>query len=162
MRLIRPEPISAGAFAPFGLLTQHQSGAVIADACASFEADATAKIPVLEWVRPASRTLLPFRVERLERHPFSAQSFLPDGRGPFVAVVCPAGADGMPDLKSIRAYTVAPDVAVTFRRGVWHHSLVPLAWPSLFVMGMMRTGLENDTEFFTLPISGLVEVVNAG
>ena len=158
MRPIRPEPISEEAFLPFGRVIRHQGTSVIADAGASFEADACARIPVLEWVRPAQCIGLPFRVERLERHPFSAQTFLPDGNTSFMVLVCPSAVDGAPDLMSIRAFMAPPDVGIVFQRGVWHHSLAPLGQPSFFVMGMMRTGADNDTEFFALQEPDIVVV----
>lgn len=151
MRTISVEPISEAAFGPFGTLIRHGGGAPIADASDAFAgALREANRPVLEWVRLDAGVRLPLAIQRLERHPFSAQTFLPQSGCPFLVVVCPTLPNGWPDAGAMRAFEVPGDSGVSYRAGAWHHSLLPLHGPSMFAMAMMRTGNNDDTEFCAL------------
>jgi ureidoglycolate lyase len=161
LRAIRVAPISESAFAPFGSLVRHVEGVPIADASNAFAgAHPRANRPVLEWVRLAEGVQLPLAIERLEQHPFSAQTFLPHSGCPFLVVVCPALANGLPDALGLQAFEVPGHLGVNYAAGVWHHSLLPLQGlsvfgPSVFVMAMMRTGNNDDTVFH--PFAATVE-----
>lgn len=144
---IKVEPISEAAFRPFGALASHVAGEPLHVVSAAFAHLPDATIPALEWVRPVAQVALPITVDRLERHPFSAQTFLPQGKSPFLVVVCGSTADGEPDGASARAFLVPETVGVTFAAGVWHRSLAPLAPDTAYIMAMMRTGRDDDTEF---------------
>lgn len=149
--VIKAEPISEAAFRPFGALASHAAGEPLHVVSAAFAHLPDATIPALEWVRPPARVTLPIIVDRLERHPFSAQTFLPQGNSPFLVVVCGSLANGEPDAVSARAFLVPDTVGVTFAAGVWHRSLAPLAPDTAYIMAMMRTGRDDDTEFRDLP-----------
>lgn len=149
--MVKVEAISEAAFRPFGALASHIAGEALHVVGAAFAHLPDATIPVLEWVRPVAQVSLPVVVDRLERHPFSAQTFLPQGNSPFLAVVCGATEDGGPDASSARAFLVPETVGVTFAAGVWHRSLAPLAPETAYIMAMMRTGRDDDTEFRDLP-----------
>lgn len=154
---IRIEPISEPAFRPFGALARHGAGEALHVVSAAFAHLPEATIPALEWVRPVAQVSLPITVDRLERHPFSAQTFLPQGNSPFLVVVCGSAADGGPDAASARAFHVPDSVGVTFAAGVWHRSLAPLAPDTAYIMAMMRTGRDDDTEFRDLSAPLVVE-----
>jgi ureidoglycolate lyase len=143
--MIKVEPISEAAFAPFGSIVRHAKGPVIADAGSAFVGDPRARLPVLEWVHLTQKVALPLTVTQLEQHPFSAQTFLPHSSSPYLVVVCPSLADGSPDISGARAFEMHPTTGVTFAATVWHRSLAPLDAPSAFVMAMMRTGNGDDT-----------------
>jgi ureidoglycolate lyase len=154
---IKVEPISEAAFRPFGALASHVAGEPLHVVSAAFAHLPDATIPALEWVRPTVQVSLPIAVDRLERHTFSAQTFLPQGKSPFLVVVCGSAADGGPDALSARAFLVPDTVGVTFAAGIWHRSLAPLAPDTAYIMAMMRTGRDDDTEFCDLPAPFRVE-----
>jgi ureidoglycolate lyase len=147
---LRALPVTPAAFAPFGVVVQHASGAPIADAGSAFVADPVARQPVMEWVQLAESVAFPLAVTRLEHHPFSAQTFLPHSGSPFLVVVAPSLADGNPDVAGACAFIVPATSGITFHAKVWHRSLAPLSAPSAFIMAMMRTGRDNDTVFHDL------------
>ena len=101
--------------------------------------------PTLEWMRLTFRVELPLSVDTLEQHPFSDQTFLPQSDSPLIVFVCPSRPDGAPDAAGARAFHLPATMGVTFRRGVWHRSLAPLAAPSVFAMAMARTGRGDDS-----------------
>jgi ureidoglycolate lyase len=158
---ISVEPVSQNAFAPFGRIIQHANGAVIADAGSAFIHEPRATQPVLEWVHLTQKIALPLRVDQLEQHPFSAQTFLPHSNSPYLVVVCPSLADGSPDITGTRAFEMSPTLGVTFAAKVWHRSLAPLVAPSAFVMAMMRTGDGNDTVIRTLDVAIEINAQNS-
>jgi ureidoglycolate lyase len=142
---IKVEPMSAEAFQPFGNVIAHAAGAVIADASGAFSGAEPGMAPTLEWMRLTFRVELPLSVDTLEQHPFSDQTFLPQSDSPLIVFVCPSRPDGAPDAAGARAFHLPATMGVTFRRGVWHRSLAPLAAPSVFAMAMARTGRGDDS-----------------
>lgn len=143
-------PITDAAFAPYGALVRPAEGKAMTVVEAAFAHLPDAATPALEWVRLKDAITLPLTVERVERHPFSAQTFLPQGDSPLLVVVCDSGADGMPDPATTRAFALPADTGVTFHAGAWHRSLAPRNPNSAYVMAMMRTGRNDDTEIVTL------------
>lgn len=86
----------------------------------------------------------PVVIDRLERHPFTSQTFLPLTVLRWLVVVAaePAGA-------SLRAFWVGPGMGVTIGRGVWHHGLTVFDGPAEFavVMGRSAPGGPPDDEW---------------
>ncbi len=70
-------------------------------------------------VRTAPRQL-PLKIELLERHALSSQTFSPLSAAEWLVVVAPAG---QLDPDAIVAFRVLPGQAINYRRGVWHHPL---------------------------------------
>jgi ureidoglycolate lyase len=147
---IKATIISSQAFSPFGGLVHHDAEQPLAVVSDAFAHHPDATIPALEWVRPKNSVSLPMQVEKLERHPFSAQTFLPHKQSSFLVVVCETDKDGAPKMASAKAFIVPSDIGVTFARGVWHRSLAPLEEGSGYTMAMMRTGRDDDTQFHDL------------
>ena len=61
-----------------------------------------------------------FEVKVLERHEYTTQSFVPLGGGSsrYLIVVALPGADGMPDLKTLRAFEAQSSQAFTYKQNV--------------------------------------------
>ncbi|WRT67625.1 allantoicase [Kwoniella shivajii] len=71
-----------------------------------------------------------FKIDLLERHPYTTQAFIPLGRsanspppGSYIVVVALNGTDDKPDLKTVRAFLATAAQGVSFDAGTWHHSL---------------------------------------
>lgn len=64
---------------------------------------------------------LPFFVAMLERHPLSAQAFVPMQRADWLVIV----AD-RPEPAALRAFLARGDQGVQYAAGVWHHPILPL------------------------------------
>jgi ureidoglycolate lyase len=74
---------------------------------------------------------LPLKIELLERHPLSSQTFSPLAGADWLVVVAPAGPL---DPDAVVAFRVFQGQGVNYRRGVWHHPLIALERESDFLV----------------------------
>lgn len=131
---IRPEPLTADAFAPFGevldatgdfrlinagLCRRHHDRARL-----DFGPEGRAGISIFQ-AEPRS---LPYRFDLIERHPDGSQAFLPMTQQPFLVIVA-ASPDATP-----RAFLTNGAQGINLRRGTWHGVLTPLHAPGLFAV----------------------------
>ncbi|MEM9137890.1 MAG: ureidoglycolate lyase, partial [Cyanobacteria bacterium P01_F01_bin.42] len=136
--MIRPQPLTATAFAPFGdvievsgapdkIINQGLCGRFHDLAVLDFGPGGRAGISLFQ----AELRQLPLTLEMLERHPDGAQAFLPMDVHPFLVIVAPdaGGAPGEP-----RAFLTAPGQGVNYHRGTWHGVLAPLEGNGLFAV----------------------------
>jgi ureidoglycolate lyase len=149
---VRVEPLTAQAFKPFGQVTDMASGERRNHIAGAFERTAEAVEPRL-WVATVLKTVeLPLVLQSLERHPYSAQSFMPVNGCPYIVVVCHAEGSGQPDLSTLQAFSASSTQGVTYARNVWHHGLSVLKAPAQFVVCMSFTGEGGDDIFVPLDI----------
>jgi ureidoglycolate lyase len=151
MRTIQAEPLTAGAFAPFGEVLEAPQAAgrvYVEDALANGRIEAR---PSLSFARTGPAAVLPLEVRLMERHEFSSQSFIPLGRCRWLVVVAPSEPTGGPDAGAARAFLAAPGQGLTYRMDVWHHPLTVLDEAAAFAILMWRTGGPGDEEFAELP-----------
>lgn len=147
-RRVVAAPLTAAAFAPFG-------DVVAADGppdmiinrgwCERFHDRAELEFrggrAGVSLFRAKPRTL-PYVLDLLERHPLGSQTFIPMTAEPFLVLVAPdeGGRPGHP-----LAFITQPGQAISYRRGVWHGVLTPLAAPGLFAV-VDRIGAEPNLE----------------
>ncbi len=137
-RLIRPEPLTPAAFAPFGdvldasgtpdkLINQDLCGRFHDRAKLDFGPEGRAGISIFH----AEPRRLPYRIEMVERHPEGSQAFLPMTGHPFLVITAPDehGAPGTP-----RAFLTNGAQGINLRRATWHGVLTPLHAPGLFAV----------------------------
>lgn len=135
---IKPEPLTAAAFAPFGdvlsaegppdrIINAGLCGRFHDRARLDFDADGRAGVSIFKAV-PRS---LPYTFDLLERHPNGSQCFVPMTDDPFLVIVAPDRNDhpGTP-----RAFITDGAQAINFHRSTWHGVLTPLAAPGLFAV----------------------------
>jgi len=150
---IRPETLTAAAFAPFGDVLEAAGPAdkiINAGLCGRFHdraqmdfgTDGRAGISIFN----AEARSLPYSFDLMERHPDGSQAFLPMTQHPFLVIVAPdeGGTPGVP-----RAFLTAPHQGVNFHRGTWHGVLTPLFSPGLFAV-VDRIGATPNLEEVTL------------
>jgi ureidoglycolate lyase len=110
------------------------------------------------WISSAARLgSLPLPITTLERHPFSAQTFIPLGSSQYLAIVCDAGPDGLPDVATLRCFIAGAHQSITFARNVWHHPMTVLGAAMEFAVAMGMTGRQDDDVF--VDIAGDVRAV---
>ncbi len=141
-RILRTEPLTAAAFAPFGdvlaaagapdrLINQGLCGRWHDRARLDFGRDTDPPGRAGISIFRAEPRALPYRLEMVERHPEGSQAFIPMHQHPFLVVVAPdtGGTPGTP-----RAFLTDGAQAINFHRGAWHGVLAPLAAPGLFAV----------------------------
>lgn len=145
------------AFAPFGELIASPSNLPNIDFSSTLEnqrgnAKTTLYTTIVEPVA------LPLMLEKMERHRFSSQTFLPLEASRYLVCVAPHDKDGRPDPALLQAFIVPTGVGITYRANVWHHPMMALDRTASFAVVMWRDGSEGDEEFVDLAEPLRVEV----
>ncbi|MGF1659509.1 MAG: ureidoglycolate lyase [Rubrimonas sp.] len=127
---LRPEPLTAEAFAPFGAVIEATGPA------RSINSGFTDRFHALAFADPGpegAAILSIFRGRRrppllgmLERHPLASQAFVPLSPEPWLLAVAPAGLEH-PTARDVRLFAARGDQGAQYARGVWHHPLLVLA-----------------------------------
>jgi ureidoglycolate lyase len=167
-QVVRAEPLTAAAFAPFGQVVcaggpdagkaANQGTAVRFDWAAALESTRAEARPNLAVFRAVARPL-PLAIHLLERHPCSTQAFLPLVCSRFLVCVAPAAEDGTPDVSGLRAFVAVPGQGINYGRGVWHHPIVALDHAAEFAMLAWEAGTPEDCveHWFGAPIGVSVD-----
>lgn len=158
-RVIRPQPLSAQDFAPFGDVLEATGPAdkiINAGLCGRYHdlaqldfAGGRAGINLFN----AEPRALPYAFDLVERHPDGSQAFLPMTQAPFLVIVAP-DMDGMPG--DPLAFLTAPGQGINFHRGTWHGVLTPLSAPGLFAV-IDRIGPGANLEEFRFEEGFVIE-----
>lgn len=144
------EPLTAEAFAPYGdvLAAPAEPDRIYIDG--AYRSLRSGARPSLSFTRKAPARL-PITSHLLERHEFSAQSFIPMDGGTCIVVVAPHAEAGGPDMTRARAFLAAPGQGVTYAPNVWHHPFTVLERPACYAVAMWLDGSKGDEEFVTVP-----------
>lgn len=153
MRVIRPEPLTAAAFAGFGDVIETGGASELINRgtsrqfsdLARIDVDAEGGSPCVSIYR-ATPFELPLTIAMLERHPLSSQLFMPLHGERFVIVVAQAGR--AVDTSAVRAFVTDGRQGVNYHRGTWHHPLITLAERSEFLVVDRAGEGRNCDEFF--------------
>jgi ureidoglycolate lyase len=144
------EPLEPAAFAPFGDVAARPTGVRRRYLPTSLDCAEEARTISL-WISSAAAIgRLPLRLTVLERHPHSAQTFIPLDAGRYLVIVCDADPAGGPDLRTLRAFLAGPHQSVTYARNVWHHPMTVLDQAMEFAVAMGMTGRGDDDVFQNL------------
>ena len=144
------EPLTADAFAPFGSVLDIGSAEkrmINGGTTERFHALAMADTEIdggrtiLSLFRGQPR-VFPYAIDMMERHPLGSQAFFPVTNRAWIAVVA-EDDDGRPGAP--RAFRVPGDIGLQYARGVWHHPLIAVGEPSLFLV-MDREGEGDNLE----------------
>jgi len=140
------EPISKEVFRDFGELIAHDGSSAKITVGGAFERLDPAASPAL-WINTLPRTdIANFPISLLERHPHSAQSFIPLGMSRSLIVVSLSSESGAPAPETIRAFVAERGQGVCYRPGTWHHGFLSIDAPTDVAVIMALTGREDDTE----------------
>ncbi len=168
MTVLKPEPLTAAAFAPFGQVIETQGVQPLAinqgtterfHALAEVDTAAEAGHPIISVFRGQPRPQ-PIAIRLVERHPLSSQAFMPLQERPWLVVVAEPGAPPAP--AGLRAFLAGGDQGVSYARGVWHHPLLVLQPDSDFLV-IDRSGPgENLEEHWFDVAAGPVSLATLG
>jgi len=146
--ILRAEPLSAGAFAPFGDVIETaaatQSFEINEGFTTRFHALATATSDdrvIMSIFRGRVRAL---KIAMLERHPLGSQAFMPLEQRDWLAVVASA-----PTPEACRLFYCRADQGLNYHAGVWHHPLLVIGSDQDFlVVDRDGDGANLDEVFF--------------
>jgi ureidoglycolate lyase len=94
--------------------------------------------------------VLPRFIDTLERHPYSAQIFVPIDVASYIVVVALTGIDGAPHGESAQGFLVPGNLGIVYAPGVWHAGAAVLEREGSFAVLMWRNGSADDEEFAPL------------
>lgn len=147
--MLRPEPLTKQAFAPFGDVIETEGAAHyginqgfaerfndLANVDVTSEGGST-NVSLFE----ANPRPSPIAITLMERHPLGSQIFFPLQDRPWLVVVC---ADPH-DASTYRAFTASGRQGVNYARNVWHHPLLVRDAASRFLI-VDRKGPGNNLE----------------
>lgn len=149
------QPMTAGAFAPFGdlldcageadkIINQGQCGRYHDRARLDFS-DGRAGISLFN----ANPRELPLMLDMVERHPDGSQAFVPMAHVAFLVVVA-ADEGGKPGTPL--AFRTSPGQAINLHKSTWHGVLTPLHAPGLFaVVDRIGSGQNLEEHWFEAP-----------
>lgn len=162
MLMLKPEPLTSAAFAPFGSviemdghrpITINQGFALrfndLAEVDVAAEGGATNVSLFLGQPRPA-----PIAIKVMERHPLGSQAFIPLQDRPWLIVVC----TDVHVSGSYRAFTAAGRQGVNYAKNIWHHPLLVLEADSRFLI-VDRKGPGINLDEVWLPESSCFSLV---
>lgn len=158
--MIRVEPISAAAFAPFGrVLAMAEPGlpdANIVRTDGPGWSDAYTRDPLLATNASLGMTRsggTPFEVRQMERHPNTEEALF-CAEAPIVLVVAAAGPEANPDASALRAFSIPPGTVAVMKPGTWHDACRGLHGPATYYwMATVRTGTEwRDVDGGPVPV----------
>ncbi|MCQ4159040.1 ureidoglycolate lyase [Roseomonas sp. GC11] len=150
MTMLHARPLTAEAFAPYGevLEVPAEPGRLYYErGLATLRPGAW---PSLSLAMKEPHPPGPLRVQQMERHEFSSQSFVPLGAARWLVLVAPHAETGGPDMARAQAFIAGPGQGVTYGTNVWHHPLTVFDTPARFAIMMWRDGTATDEEFFSV------------
>ena len=149
MVTLKPEPLTAKAFAPFGDVVEMEGAKHfpinqgfaerfndLARVDVMAEGGSVNVSIVTAMVRPQ-----PIGLKLMERHPLGSQIFYPLQDMPWLVVVCVDPHDN----KSFRTYRATGRQGINYARNTWHHPLLVLDAGSRFLI-VDRKGPGNNLE----------------
>ena len=167
MTILRPRPLDAESFAPYGEVIE------AGGAARRYEINEGSTLRFHDLARiepgPGGRAIVsifrcragdgsPPRIRMMERHPLGSQAFVPLGGGPWTIVVAPPGETVAPE--SVEAFVARGDQGVNIAPGVWHHPLIPSGVQRDFLV-IDRDGEGANCDVTNLAAERLLEFVVA-
>lgn len=141
--------VDPAAFAPFGELIASPHSLPNIDFSGTLDNQREAAKATL-YTTIVEPTALPATLDKMERHRFSSQTFLPLDASRYLVCVAPHDKDGKPDAGLLQAFIVPAGVGITYRANVWHHPMMALDRKASFAVVMWRDGSDGDEEFVDL------------
>jgi ureidoglycolate hydrolase/3-hydroxyisobutyrate dehydrogenase-like beta-hydroxyacid dehydrogenase len=142
-------PLDAAGFAPFGdvIAVGVGSPGTRDNLVAAMEnrRDHARLAPTMSRNAP---TAMPLRVQWMERHPHSSQTFIPHDLERYLILVAPSAATGDPRIDRLQAFVADSSQGINYRPDVWHHPFTALDRPSECFVLRYDDGSKADTDWF--------------
>lgn len=150
---LTPVALSAETFAPYGDVVENpgnESRRVLETPFLSASPDVRHRFTVNRLTRVAAATI---EVKDFERHPFSAQTFIPLSGSRHLVVVGLSNADGHLDPATLQAFITNGHQGVSYRPAVWHFAFTAIDSDAQVAVILGLTGQDNDTQYTSLSTS---------
>lgn len=164
-RILKPLPLTAERFAPFGDVIETSAFSTSGMNDARFERfDDLADINVdtgqdghvaISIARSKTPTIFPHRFDVIERHPLGSQAFIPLAEFSFTIVVAPAGESV--DIEDLQAFVTHGKQGINYHRGTWHMPLISAEEGQRFLIVDRAPG-DDNCEVVMLEQSIMLEV----
>lgn len=149
VQLLPIVPLTREAFEPFGDVVEAPRG--LGAQVNEGSAERFDRVAALENLRPGRATLnvayfscqprtLPFELTVVEKHPKSAQLFVPLNAKRYIVVV----ARGAEAPEPLHAFLATGLQGIAYRAGTWHHTLIALDGPTSFACFVWEDGSAED------------------
>ena len=162
--ILKPEPLTAESFAPFGELVSVRGKPIMINNGTTERYHNLAQVTVgaapqsgqgiISIFRAQPRTL-PMNISMMERHPLGSQAFLPSSGEPYLVLVC-LGSDE-PDPASFKLFLATGEEGVNYKANCWHHPLLALNRVCDFWI-VDRVGPGNNLQEFFFPADWQVRI----
>ena len=105
----------------------------------------------VSMVRSRTASVLPYRIDMVERHPLGSQAFVPLSPCKMIIVVAPPTESVTPD--DLRAFVTNGNQGINYRLGTWHMPLIAFASGQRFlVIDRAGEGPNCDEHFLDEPV----------
>lgn len=153
------EPLTAGAFAPFGDVVETTGAPLIINAgyaqrfndLAAVDISPEAGEPCVSIFTARARAL-PLTITMMERHPLGSQAFMPLQNNAWMIIVC----ESPEEPASYRAFAATGLQGVNYARGTWHFPLVTFHDGDRFMVVDRKGPGNNLDERFLQPGTPIV------
>lgn len=155
---IKAGPLTSEAFAAFGQVLQGSGAQTERKGFAArMENGRPGARPNMTYMKlvPAMGSI---RIEALERHPCSNQTFIPLNGTRYIVAVCPSTPNGDPVVAEMKVFVAEASQAVNYDADVWHAPRMALSAPGEFVMFRWDDGSDRDTELILLQAAVAVDI----
>lgn len=143
--------LTAAAFATYGEVVEAPENAGRAYFSSSLANLRTSAHPKLWMLTKYPTAPLPLKIELLERHEFSSQTFVPIDISRWLIVVAPSDANGGPATDRVEAFLASPQQGVSYRPNTWHSGLNVFDRVARLTVFMWLDGTPADEE--VVPVS---------
>ena len=151
---IKPVPITAERFAPYGDVIHASTAAKAAMNEARFErfhdlanidVDGAGGRVAISIARCKTPAKFPHRFDLVERHPHGSQAFIPLAPFSFIVVVAPAGE--AVEAADLCAFVTNGTQGVNYHKGVWHMPMIAIEAGQEFLIVDRAPASDNCEEF---------------
>ena len=105
----------------------------------------------VSMVRSRTASVLPYRIDMVERHPLGSQAFIPLSPCKMIVVVAPPTESVEPD--DLRAFVTNGKQGINYRLGTWHMPLIAFEpGQSFLVIDRAGEGPNCDEHFLDEPV----------
>jgi len=156
---LTPATLTVENFAPYGDVVEHYGNEprrVLNTPFCAKSPGMQHRFTVNRLTRTASQTI---RISQLERHPYSAQTFVPLSGTRHLVVVALSDKSDELDPATFRAFITNGRQGVSYRPAVWHFAFTAIDSDSQVAVILGLTGTDNDTEYTTLAQSASVSLI---